>query len=291
MKISLSSQPAFAAAGQGWNPAAAAAILKASGFDAVDFSMCEYGRDTDWLAGDEAYRTMVCDMQAMQAAGIEVTQCHLPYVPGDVVFDDGAAYVTEYLPVYENCLKACGAVGCPVAVIHLYFEADAHRTFAANMSMLRTLLPLLQENNVVLAIENIYAGGSKYLDSHVTTADDILRYVETVNDPHVAVCLDVGHAIITKNNPVDMVYRFGRHLVATHIHSTGRHDNHAIPGGHAKWLDPVNYEALSKALHDIGYTGTYNLEVAYNYVPADAGKPFLMLAAAVARHYAALTGL
>jgi hypothetical protein len=44
-------------------------------------------------------------------------------------------------------------------------------------------------------------------------------------------------------------------------------------------------------LHDIHYTGTYNLEVAYCFAPPAAGKPFLQLAAVVAQHYAGLTGL
>ena len=289
MKISLASHAAELATGKsGFGPAAAA--MKSAGFDAIDFSLCDYDRPMEWLATEDAFRTIVADMEAVKAAGIEIGQCHLPYLPSDVR-RSRTEYVAELLPLYENCLRMCGAAGCPIAVIHLYFEDDADATFEANVAMLRALLPLLRENNVTLAIENIYAGGSKYLDSHITTADDILRYVETINDPHVAVCLDVGHAIISKNDPIYMVYRFGHHLVTTHIHSTGRHDNHTIPGSNPYWLDPVNYTALSKALHDVQYTGTYNLEVGYCFAPSDAGMPFLQLAAAVARHFAGLTGL
>ncbi len=289
MKISLSSHVAELSAGS-TDFGVVAAAMKAAGFDAIDFSMCDYGRPMEWLATEDAFHTITADMAAVKAAGIEIGQCHLPYLPSDVpcTFE---AYTSRMLPLFQNCLRMCGAAGCPIAVIHLYFEDDAEKTFEANVSLIRELMPLLYENNVTLAIENIYAGGSRYLDAHVTKADDMLRYMEAFNDPHVALCLDVGHAIISKNDPIDMVYRFGRHLVATHIHSTGRHDNHTIPGTNPKWLDPVDYDALSKALGDIGYTGTYNLEVGHYYSSPAAGKLFLQLAAVVARHYGDRTGL
>ncbi len=289
MKISLASHAAEMAAGTS-DFGVVGAAMKEAGFDAIDFSMCDYDRPMEWLGTDDAFRTIVRDMNAVKAAGIEIGQCHLPYLPSDIR-KTPEEYVEILLPLYKNCLRMCGAAGCPIAVIHLYFEEDADATFNANIAMLRALLPLLREHNVTLAIENIYAGGSQYLDSHITAPDDILRYVETINDPHIAVCLDVGHAIISKNDPIYMVYRFDRHLVAMHIHSTGRHDNHTIPGSNPYWLDPVNYKALSKALHDVQYAGTYNLEVNYCFAAPDAGKPYLQLAAAVARHFAGLTGL
>ncbi len=289
MKISLASHAAELAVGSS-DFAVVGTALKEAGFEAIDFSLCDYGRPMEWLATEDAFRTIVRDMEAVKAAGLEIGQCHLPYVPSNTPhsFEE---YMSILRPLYKNGLRICGAVGCPVAVIHLHFEDDAEKTFEANVSLIRELMPLLYENNVTLAIENIYAGGSKYLDSHVTRAEDMMRYVDTFHDPHVALCLDVGHAIISRNNPIDMVYRFGRHLVATHIHSTGRHDNHTIPGTNPRWLDPVDYDALSKALGDIGYTGTYNLEVGFCYALPAAGKPFLQLAAVVARHYADRTGV
>lgn len=289
MKISIGSE--VAKRSTGLPIAQAAPIIKEVGFDGIDYSFCDYPQTFEWLTSDAAYDMMLNDMQSVVDAGLELPQCHLPYAPGDVIFESGDVYLSHFLPIYLRCIEIAGKAGCPVAVIHLYFEDDAEKTFETNVAMIRKMLPALRENNVILAIENIYGGGSKYLDSHITKAGDIMRYITEINDPHVGVCLDVGHAMITHNDPVTMVPQFGKHLTALHIHSTARHDNHSIPGTNPRWLDKVNYDALSKALYDVGYSGSYNLEVGHYYAPPAAGKLFLQLAAVVARHYADLTGL
>ena len=294
MKISIGSNAAKRATGSGMDVGAAAIVLKEVGFDGIDFSMCEYPQNQAWLSSETAYRTIVADMEAVKDAGIELAQCHLPYEYTTPITcaDD---YMNYFLPIYKNCLRACGAAGCPIAVIHLYSEDDADNTFNANMALIEELLPVLQENNVILAIENCYgynaAGPVQYTDCHVTTADDIMRYVETINDPHVAVCLDVGHAAVTRNNPIKMVLRFGEHLVATHIHSTAKQDNHNIPGTNPAWLERVKWEDLSAALSEVRYQGFYNLEVGFYNLPVLVGEAYLRFAAAVARTYADITEL
>jgi sugar phosphate isomerase/epimerase len=294
MKISIGTNAGKRATGSGMDVGAAAVVLKEVGFDGVDFSMCEYPQTLEWLSSETAYTTIVSDMQSVLDAGLELSQCHLPYEFG-VPVNCPEDYMNYFMPIYKNCLRACGAAGCPIAVIHLYNEADADRTFETNKALIEELLPVLHENNVILAIENCYnysaSGPVQYFGCNVTTADEIMRYVELFDDPHVAVCLDVGHAAVTRNNPIKMVHRFGKHLVCLHIHSTAKQDNHCIPGTNPAWLERVKWEDFSAALSEIGYTGTYNLEVGFYNLPPLVGEAYLRFAAAVARAYADITDL
>lgn len=294
MKISIGSNAAKRSTGSGMDVGAAAAVVKRIGFDGIDFSMCEYPQNQEWLSSETAYRTIVSDMEAVKATGLELSQCHLPYEFG-VPVNCADDYMNYFMPIYKNCLRACGAAGCPIAVIHLYNEADADVTRATNMALLRELLPILQESNVILAIENCYGysatGPVQYFDCNMTTADDMMYYVEAMQDDHIGICLDVGHAAVTRNNPIKMVRRFGKHLVCTHIHSTAKQDNHSIPGSNPSWLERVKWPEFSAVLAEVGYTGTYNLEVGFYDLPVSTGEAFLQFACAVARAFADLTGL
>ena len=54
----------------------------------------------------------------------------------------------------------------------------------------------------------------------------------------------------------ELIRTLGHHLQALHLHDNdGWHDSHAIP-----FTMDIDFEAVIKALHDIGYTGYFTLE-------------------------------
>jgi len=288
MKISTSLSLARLALGVS-NLEAAKALYEL-GFGGIDFSFDDQNK-TRFLAGEcDEHILNIADI--IHKAGLEISQCHLHYQPGHEVLGDGSyeAYEQVYLPAFIHSFELCEKIGCKVAVIHLYFDDNPDTTFECNIKLIRKMIPYLEKHGVTLAIENIFGGGEEYKDCFVSDANAIMRYINEINHPLVGACLDTGHANIMKQNPVEMVRTYGKHLVATHINTNAGRDMHLIPSIMAKWLDPVDYEELAKAMKEVGYKGTYNLEIGYGRWPSDPkiGKPFLQLVYAVANYFSNL---
>ena len=281
-----------ASRGLGLNDAESAKIMKQIGFDGVDFG---FNGSVAFAGGDTAAEYYLKTYEDIKNAGLKVCQSHLHYLPGHI-WGEGLyqKFEDEYLPAYINEIEVCGKMGCPVAVIHLYFEDSKKATLDGNVTLINKLLPYLEKNNVKLAIENIFKGGDqgplRYSDCHITTPDDIMEYVDKMNHPLIGVCLDTGHAVATNQDVFEMIKKYGKHLVALHMNSNAGRDMHLIPGTLDSWLDPNDYCEVSKALKDIGYKGAYNLEIGCGNWPNKplSGVCYLQLVYAVASGYAKL---
>lgn len=60
----------------------------------------------------------------------------------------------------------------------------------------------------------------------------LLDLIQTINDPRVGICLDVGHAHSVSQIPVkDWIDTLAPHIRHYHLHdNTGEHDTHSLPG-------------------------------------------------------------
>ncbi len=247
--------------GLGLNSLQTAKIMKEIGFAGVDFGFyCLASKE--YAATEKGYELFMGMYKDLEAAELKASQAHLHYLPGDF-YGDGLynKFESDYFDTYVNEIKMCGEMGCPTAVIHLYFEDSKKATVEGNIIMLNKLLPYLEKHNVALAMENVFAGGEAYADCHYTTADDIMEYVDKMNHPLIGVCLDTGHAIVTNQDPVAMIKAFGKHLIALHMNGNAGRDMHLLPGTLDDWLDTNDYEKISLALKGVGYKGPYNLEI------------------------------
>ena len=265
----------------------AAEALKTVGFDGVDLGFCEFPLEQVFTKQwDAAIKKQV---NILRGAGMEIFQCHLHYQPSHEPLGNGSYEVFEevFLPVWLKEIQLCSEIGCKIAVAHLFFCDDPRKTFEGNKVLLEKLLPELCKRRVNLAIENVYGWGEEYADCGITTAPQIMRYIELFNTEHIGACLDSGHAVCTGNDPVKMAQHFGRHLIATHINSSSGRDTHLFPGTLSSWIDPTDYVLLSETLKSIGYEGVYNLEVSSGQYPCNdsVGKAYLALAAQVAKRY------
>ena len=254
--------------------------MKKVGFDGIDFSFCVDQNDREKFLSEEYRQERLALGKLIREEGLEIPQCHLPYLSGDrqlrgIPYEEFEEY---YFPMYVRCFEICQEIGCPVAVIHLYFSKDPDETYEGNLRLMKKLLPFLERYDVTLAIENIFGGGEKYTNCFVTYPEEILRYVSEMNHPKIGICLDTGHAGIFLLNPVAMAKEYGSRLVATHIHGNGGEDEHILPGLVPSWLDFTDYYALAETLREIGYKGCFNLEVGFSTLPKIAQKAFVQLA-------------
>jgi len=125
--------------------------------------------------------------------------------------------------------------------------------YRRSQEQIRRLLPLAEELDVVIAIENV---GNRFLLSPL----EFVRYIDEFESPHVRAYFDVGN--ITRSGfPQDWIRTIGKRLIKVHIKKFE-------PGREYPKFDPKNrrtegidWPDVRKALGEIGYTGWVSAEV------------------------------
>ncbi|MBS1799727.1 MAG: sugar phosphate isomerase/epimerase [Acidobacteria bacterium] len=122
---------------------------------------------------------------------------------------------------------------------------------------IRKLIPLAEELNVTLALEEVW---NKFLLSPLEFA----RYIDEYNSPRVRAYFDVGNVVLY-GYPQDWIRTLGKRIVKLHIKDFSfRHDK-ASGANVARWVSPgdgdIDWTAVYAALEEIGYRGTATLEL------------------------------
>ena len=238
-----------------------AKMLRKAGFEAVDAALFTPGLEEiiqsgNWRSAAEALR------ETMAQEGLTVYQCHTSMWDDTLNWQMKAERIKKEL-AFAGVLGAQNAVVhplCPLTVEDPLFQLDKQTVMEMNLQMYRALLPVAQEAGVTVCTENIFADGV-----HLEAVPCFSTYAAELNElmdqlPGLKVCLDAGHAVITGQRPGDMVYQFGRRLAALHLHANDHvHDLHIVPferGG-------MGWDDFCRALKEVGYQGSVNLEVMY----------------------------
>ena len=116
---------------------------------------------------------------------------------------------------------------------------------------IRKLLPLAEELNIILAIEEVW---NKFLLSPLEFA----RYIDEFNSPKIRAYFDVGNVLLY-GYPQDWIRTLGPRIVKLHI------KDFYFRKQVGKWVPlgegDMDWKAIYEALHDIGYKGTATLEL------------------------------
>lgn len=173
-----------------------------------------------------------------------------------------------------QALRAFRPLGARVAVVHPSAPGKAGDgdTYEALEASIAGLLPLAEELDVVLALENI--------PSALGRAEPLADFVSRIDHPRLRICIDTGHALITEGeNTRSAIERLAPFCAAAHLHDNdGRNDAHLIPGeGAFEW--PSFFTTLDAR----GYQGTLALELRRK------DEPYAETLAAAARAMRALT--
>ncbi|MBQ1230462.1 MAG: sugar phosphate isomerase/epimerase [Clostridia bacterium] len=232
--------------------------LKQIGFDGVDFGFPGWNRREKILAEDFE-STILQTYRRIADAGLKVSQVHLTYYPGHLPPLGNGTYADfeDYmLPILLKEIALTAKMNCHLAAIHLYFEESLEKSREGNLQLIQKLLPTLEEHGVILAIENIFGLG--FGDVHLSTAEDLLFYVDHFKSDCVGACLDTGHAVTRKQNPVEAVLKLGSALKALHVHSNmPGHDLHLPPC----MIRNVDWQRFYAALLEVDYRGAFNMEI------------------------------
>ena len=235
--------------------------LKEMGFDGLDMSFGHY-KDRDLLLTPEYAQEVREKKAAMDRAGLALSQVHISYRPSAYLPENGSyeAYEAYLLPVFQQQLRQTMELGCHVAVFHPYYEfGQEENTRSGNMRLYEKLMPLLEEGQIVLALENVY--GPKCSHAYHSTAEELLYYTERFDSPYLGICLDSGHAVLREQDPVEMLRKVSHRLSAVHLHSVlPGLDLHTVPYfiGSAEKID---WKTFAAELRKTPYKGAFNMEL------------------------------
>ena len=236
-------------------------LVAEAGFFGVDEGFPSLDSRDDILSGAYAER-LLARYDIVRRYGLAVCQTHLTYQPSHLPpIGDGSyeAYEACLLPVLEKEIALTAAMGCPVAVMHPYYEDDVSKSREGNLRLFEKLLPTLERHGVVYALENIY--GARMSDAHHSSAEDMLYYTDRIDSPYLGLCLDTGHALIRGQEPDAFLEKIVHRLAGLHLHTTiPSGDFHSIPFM-LEGRDRIKWARIGQILAASDYAGTFNMEI------------------------------
>jgi L-ribulose-5-phosphate 3-epimerase len=129
--------------------------------------------------------------------------------------------------------------------------------YIRSQAAIRKLIPLAEELNVTLALEEVW---NKFLLSPLEFA----RYIDEYNSPHIRAYFDVGNVVLY-GYPQDWIRTLGKRIAKLHIKDFSFRRDKASSTSVARWVSPgdgdIDWTVIHAALEEIGYQGTATLEL------------------------------
>ena len=258
MKLSLSTSALDAFIASGLTDRAVIETIRRCGFSEVDYDMT-------WADFNDPVKTGQELRSALADNGIRAGMAHA------IGFDFANPRNRDKVSTLKNCFVFCREAGIPAIVVHPSAVPGNTREqfFDMNLTFYRSLIPFCEETGVGLLLENI---GNPMDPYFLLSGSDLREMVDGVGHPLCTACWDIGHAnhFSAKDYPqYESIKSLGDKLTAIHFHDNAgnfddpcdhiRVDMHMIP--FMSWVGTVNYDAVLQGLIDVGYKGTFNLEL------------------------------
>ncbi|MBE6591841.1 MAG: sugar phosphate isomerase/epimerase [Ruminococcaceae bacterium] len=264
--------------GLGLEPGEVYAELKKAGYDGIDYCLMGAYTSEMWHIPDtELKKMMDKPRELLEGVGLKVLQTHSPM---DAYWQKAPETKFSRWNAQVQAIKAASFLGSPYVVIHPIIPPERigkqgkEIAKEINMEFFSYLRPYLEEYNVMAAIENVFCQHpitQCLTETTCSKADELCDYIDTLGNDRFCACLDVGHAVLTRQDPVEMIYALGHRLRATHMHDNDYiHDCHYMPG-----LGKLDWWSIGKALNDIGYKDSFNYEADISYVELGRFQPKL----------------
>ena len=235
-------------------------MIAAAGFDGIDWDFSPMASDDavwnrdDWR--DYAHRLR----KLADELGVSVLQAHAPY-PTAVGKEPHDTVMLERI---RRSIEAASILGATHIVVHPMKHLDhvkfGKELFVRNMELYRALLPVGEQWNVRICVENMNEDSpltGRIVNSGCGLPEEFCAMLDGLDSPWAAGCLDIGHAALSGVDPVDFIHALGQdRLHLLHVHDVDYiGDNHALP-----YLEKLDWDAVTTALADIEYEGNFVFE-------------------------------
>lgn len=233
--------------------------LKETGFDAIDFDMCNTDTDFYKLSKEELNKLLDIIKGEIKAAGLFVSQVHGPWAwPPDR--DASVEGRLERMEKMKKSIEICSLLCSKHWVIHpvMPFGCDKvppetkDEIYRINKEFFTELTEFAESKNVIIAYENM-----PFPTLPISAPDKILSFIKLIDSDYFKMCFDTGHAnLVMKGSLYDNIKEIGKELKVLHVHDNyGESDNH-----NPLFKGNINWNEFIKALKDIEYEGIFSLE-------------------------------
>lgn len=237
-----------------------------AGYRVLDFAFVLHNysnyilREDDWQQRIDRVANLAAKL------GVTFSQSHLPYVT-DTQFDADANFKKPgYMDYFKECMRrsyiASGMLGVRYATLHPIscpeYNYEEAPTRQANHEFFDEFIELGIKHNVGTAYENMLPSlDRRFADRYCTHYDDLIRLVDSYNDPMVGICWDTGHANFMKFNQERALLAMGHRVKNLHINDNHcqKHDEHLQP-----FMGYIDWESVVRGLAKIDYDGDLTYE-------------------------------
>ena len=250
-------------------------FIKETGFTEIDFGLNESD-----LLEENAEKTFAAKADMAAAAGLKIRYSHLPFVyPKD---DDAEAW-ERFRKASMIGIKVSKSFGVDCTVIHpgsvrrRDYDHDAERKYAVEF-----LTPYCDEAAKVgldLVFENMRGPGLSgpwEIRRFCTETNDLISLADEFG---CGICWDTGHGNISGQYQYNSIMKIGKRLRELHINDNFAEDDVHI----APFLGTVPWDEVARALHDVGFKGSLNLELECTKRPVPLQKAYADYVIASAR--------
>ena len=244
-------------------------MVKNAGFEAVDFPFSAYSSAPESPMMRDSWRQWVREVKHLSE------QLDLPIFQAHASWQQAIGDHFRYEPpheVYYRTIEACHVLGCRHLIFHPLRQPDRvdspamrQRIHDYNVRWFHDLTATAEQFDVIINLENTFDSHHTQKDGDLpypyTTAQDMLDLMHDIGSSRVAICLDTGHANISKQDIPAMIRRFRGNLATVHLNDNYGYispiyeDLHLFPGyGRIEW------EEVFRALREIQFRGIFNIE-------------------------------
>ena len=190
-----------------------------------------------------------------------IWQVHGPwrYPPLDTTAENRA----ERLEKMERSIRGTAILGAKYWVVHPIMpfgirdisNGNARDTRELNFEFMNRLLRVAKNEGVTICLENM-----PFVDFSLSSPADIANFVNEINDQSFRMCLDTGHANISKewHTPSTAIREYAPLIKTLHVHDNkGKSDEHLPP-----FYGTIDWNDFSAALHETCFDGVFSLECA-----------------------------
>ncbi|MBN2352723.1 MAG: sugar phosphate isomerase/epimerase [Spirochaetales bacterium] len=183
-------------------------------------------------------------VEAVSDIGLEIENVHLPFGGNDLWSEDEEAR-EEFVEAYVSRLRACGAAGIPMAVMHVTSGIEIEGPNRYGLEAMTRIAEAAARARVTLAIEN-------------TRKPECVEFLlENIRSDRFGLCYDTSHGRLYEPHAFSLLERFPDRVACFHVSDNdGEADRHWIPG-----RGVVDWDGFASRFPPLYRRGSLSLEV------------------------------
>lgn len=237
-----------------------------AGYRTLDFAFVCHNYPNYILRADDWQQQLdrIADLSAK--LGITWSQSHLPYITETMYCADPCFKQDGYAQYFDECMRRAyigsSMLGVRYATAHPMsfpeYNFEEQPQLDENRMYYDKYVELGIKLNVGTAFENMLPSLNRaWADRYCTRYEQLIRLIDSYNDPMVAACWDTGHANQMGFDQQRALHAMGHRVKNLHINDNhyGARDEHLQP-----FMGTIDWYKVVAALAEIGYDGDMTYE-------------------------------